>query len=98
MADKTFTDTPWPVIRKAAKADPKADWPTSQAQLKDRAHEVWQARPDSVLSGWTWYVLKSYQADRTKDFARAFCLVKGFETELGDVYWSDILSSARRIR
>jgi len=89
-----FTDTPWPTIRKSVKADPKKGWAEQQAELKDKAHEVWQDR----RSGWTWYVLKSYQADRNKPYARAFCLVKGFETELGDVYWSDILGNAQRIK
>jgi hypothetical protein len=40
--------------------------------------------------GWTWEVLKTYQRDGSKPYARAFCNVHGFETEMGDVYIADI--------
>lgn len=40
--------------------------------------------------GWTWEILKSYQGDNTKPYARVFCNVHGFETEMGDVYVSEI--------
>jgi len=41
-------------------------------------------------TGWTWEVLKTYQADGSKPYARAFCNVHGFATEMGDTYISDI--------
>jgi hypothetical protein len=40
--------------------------------------------------GWTWEVLKAWQADGSKPFARVFCNVHGFETEMGDVYVKDV--------
>ena len=46
--------------------------------------------------GWEWKILKSYQNDRDKPYARAFCAVSSPYTfgtpDLGDVYWSDILT------
>ena len=48
--------------------------------------------------GWTWLVLKSNKADTSAPYASAFCAVKSPFTygdyDYGDVYWSDILSSA----
>ena len=64
---------------------------------KDKAYEVWQTADGS----WTWYVLKKWQADDEKEFARWFCLVvTPFvpEGEMGDVYVSEIKSNARRIK
>lgn len=62
---------------------------------KDHAYEVWQA------GTWTWYVLKKWQADDDKPFARWFCLVvtpnTGSRGEMGDVYVSEIKSVAHRI-
>jgi len=47
-------------------------------------------------AGWKWKVLKSYQNDRDSQYARAFCEVSSPFTmggvDLGDVYWSDILT------
>lgn len=47
-------------------------------------------------AGWEWKVLKSYQNDREQPYARAFCEVSSPFTmggaDLGDVYWSDILT------
>lgn len=98
LAPPAFEDTPYEVIRKTPKPPKNMAWSLTLSWYRDHAHEVWQARPSSTLSGWTWYVLKSYQKDRTADFARAFCLVDGFESELGDVYWSEIIQSAVRVR
>lgn len=41
-------------------------------------------------SGWRYEILKSWQADGRKPYARAFCNVHGFATEMGDVYVSEI--------
>jgi hypothetical protein len=57
-------------------------------------YEVWQA------GTWTWYVLKKWQANDDKPFARWFCLVKTPivpDGELGDVYVSEIKGQAHRI-
>jgi hypothetical protein len=65
---------------------------------KDNAYEVW-ATPDG---SWKWYVLKKYQADDDKQYARWFCLVVspfvGESGELGDTYVSDVKSNAIRIK
>lgn len=66
---------------------------------KENAYEVWQAGEGT--SAWTWYVLKKWQADDDKPYARRFCLVVTPivpEGELGDVYVSEIKSQARRIK
>lgn len=64
---------------------------------KANAYEVWQ----SLDGSWTWYVLKKWQADDDKPYARWFCLVTspmvGESGELGDVYVSDIKANARRV-
>jgi hypothetical protein len=61
----------------------------------ENAYEVWQS------GTWTWYVLKKWQADDNKPFARWFCLVKTPfvpEGELGDVYVKEVRGSgARRV-
>ena len=70
-----------------------------QAKTVDRAHayEVWQT-PDG---SWTWYVLKKWQADDNKQYARWFCEVVSPivpQGEMGDVYVSEIKAHARRIK
>lgn len=58
-------------------------------------YEVWQA------GDWEWRILKKYQVDDNKPYARAFCAVKSpftyGEFELGDVYISEIKSNAVKI-
>jgi hypothetical protein len=54
-------------------------------------------------TGWTWLVLKKYQADDLKPFARWFCAVyspclPSGEYELGDCYASEILGHATKIQ
>lgn len=41
-------------------------------------------------TGWRYEVLKTWQADGAKPYARAFCNVHGFATEMGDVYVSEV--------
>ena len=59
------------------------------------AYEVWQA------GTWVWYVLKKWQADDDKPYARWFCLVvtpiTGPRGEMGDVYVEEIKSVAYRL-
>lgn len=60
----------------------------------DKAYEVW------VYGSWEWRVLKKWQADDNKEYARWFCLVKSNmcpDGEMGDVYVSEIKSVAHRI-
>ena len=58
-------------------------------------YEVWRNG-----SGWTWLVLKKWQADDDKPFARWFCMVRSPfvpEGEMGDVYVKDIKENAARV-
>jgi hypothetical protein len=48
-------------------------------------------------TGWRYEVLKTYQVDGSKPYARAFCNVHGFATEMGDVYVADIYSGGPQI-
>jgi hypothetical protein len=64
---------------------------------RENAYEVWQ----SFNGAWKWYVLKKWQDDDNKPYARWFCLVTsphvGETGELGDVYVAEIKANARRI-
>lgn len=66
------------------------------AKAETDAYEVWTA------GNWTWYVLKKYQLDDEKPFARAFCKVvtpyTGPSGDLGDVYIADYKRFGRRIK
>ena len=65
---------------------------------KDNPYETWQ----SFDGTWTWAVLKKWQANDDKPYARWFCNVitpcmPG--GEMGDVYVAEVKSSdARRIK
>ena len=52
-------------------------------------------------TGWTWKVLKKWQSDDTKPFARWFCAVTSPYTDggydLGDVYVSEITKYGIRV-
>lgn len=63
---------------------------------KTNPYEVWQS-PDG---SWTWNVLKKWQADDNKPYARWFCNVVSPFTphgEMGDVYVSEIKSQASKV-
>ena len=63
---------------------------------KENAYEIWQT-PDK---SWTWYVLKKWQVDDNKPYARWFCHVESPfvpSGELGDVYVSEIKAVAYKI-
>lgn len=58
-------------------------------------YEIWD--DSESLPGWEWHVLKKWQADDNKPFARWFCLVKSPivpEGEMGDVYVAAIKEQA----
>ena len=61
----------------------------------DNPYEVW------VAGDWTWNVLKKWQVNDDKPYARWFCQVvtpmTGPRGDLGDVYVSDIKGTAVRI-
>lgn len=59
-------------------------------------YEVWE----NARAGWKWKVLKKYQADDSKPYARWFCQVVTPmmpEGELGDVYVAEIKANAVKI-
>lgn len=61
----------------------------------DNPYEVWGNR-----QGWTWKVLKKWQADDNKPYGRWFCFVTSPlcpEGEHGDVYVKDIKGNAERM-
>lgn len=69
--------------------------PCAKTVKRENAYEVWSN------GNWTWYVLKKWQVDDNKPFARWFCDVVTPmcpNGEMGDVYVSDIKTCATRIR
>lgn len=61
----------------------------------EKPYEIWQA------GDWEWRVLKKWQADDDKQYARWYCAVKSpftyGEYEYGDTYVTDIKNNARRV-
>ncbi len=65
----------------------------AKTRPKNNPYEVWE---DNHF-GWTWNVLKKWQADDNKPFARWFCNVVTPimpNGEMGDVYVSEIKKRA----
>ena len=61
------------------------------------AYEIWKLPG----ANWTWYVLKKWQGNDDKPYARWFCMVKTPyvpDGEAGDVYVSEIKAQAKRIK
>lgn len=60
-------------------------------------YEIWRT-PDNT---WEWRILKKWQIDDNKPYARWFCAVKSPFTydnfELGDVYVTDIVKHAIKV-
>jgi len=61
----------------------------------DNPYEIWQ------VGDWEWRVLKKWQADDNKQYARWYCAVKSpytyGEYEYGDTYASEVKEMARRV-
>lgn len=58
----------------------------NKTRPKERPYEVWK------MGGWTWSILKKWQGDDDKEYARAFCFVTSPfcpDGEYGDVYIQD---------
>lgn len=67
--------------------------PYTKTRPADRPYEVWMSRDGS----WKWFVLKKWQTDDSKPYARWYCLVKSPympDGEYGDVYVAGIKSQA----
>lgn len=74
---------------------PKAKNLCAKTRPASDPYEIWQA------GTWTWLVLKKWQVDDNKPYARWYCLVKTPivpDGEYGDVYVKDIKSVATRIK
>jgi len=69
----------------------------AKSRKVEEPYEVWMS-PDR---SWEWRILKKWQGDDDKPYARWFCAVKSPMTygsfELGDVYVSDIKGYALRV-
>ena len=62
----------------------------------EEAYEVWESS-----DGWKWFVMKKWQADDNKPYARWFCFVISPycpQGEYGDVYVSEIKKQATRTK
>jgi hypothetical protein len=63
----------------------------------DNPYEIWKSNDYQ----WTWRVLKKYQVDDDKPYARWFCAVKSpfsyGNWEYGDVYVKDIKQNAKKV-
>ena len=78
--------------------------PCSKTVKRENAYEVWVSTVplfDCPAGSWTWYVLKKYQIDDDKPFARWFCDVVTPivpDGEMGDTFVSDIKPYAKQIK
>ena len=70
--------------------------PCAKTRPVSDPYEVWQN-----TNGWTWKILKKWQIDDNKPYARWFCAVTSPYTDggydLGDVYVRDVTRYARRV-
>lgn len=66
----------------------------AKTRSKDNPYEIWKA------GDWTWNVLKKWQADDNKPYARWYCFVTSPFVptgEYGDVYVSEIKEHAVQV-
>jgi len=65
--------------------------PCAKARKVDNPYEIWR---NLFMPDWEWRVLKKWQLDDNKPYARYFCAVKSPMTygdwEYGDTYVTDI--------
>ena len=69
----------------------------AKTRPKHDPYEIWQSQDGS----WTWNVLKKWQGDDNKPYARWFCSVVTPivpQGEMGDCYVADIIGFAKRIK
>lgn len=68
--------------------------PMAKTRSKDNPYEIWSN------GEWTWRVLKKWQANDNKPFARWFCFVTSPlcpDGEFGDCYAEDIMNIAQKV-
>lgn len=69
--------------------------PCAKTRKAEDPYEIWQGP-----NGWEWRVLKKWQIDDHKPYARWFCLVKSPfvpDGELGDVYAAEVMANAHKV-
>jgi hypothetical protein len=69
----------------------------AKTRPSDKPYERWTGKPGGPREGWTWHVLKKWQTDDNKDFARWHCLVTTPQNprgDQGDVYVKEIVRNA----
>ena len=71
--------------------------PAGKTRPVENPYEIWKSQDGT----WEWRVLKKWQIDDNKPYARWFCAVKSPFTfgswDLGDVYVSEIKSQAVKV-
>lgn len=68
--------------------------PLAKTRKAVEPYEVW------TDGSWTWKVLKFYKTREntlSDPFGRVFCEVDGFDREMGDVYYREIMAQARLV-
>jgi len=70
--------------------------PCGKTRPQTKPYEIWKSPDES----WEWHVLKKWQVDDNKPYARWFCLVKSPFVpygEMGDVYVAEIKGYANLV-
>ena len=71
--------------------------PFGKTRPVDKPYEIWKSKDGT----WTWKVLKKWQINDDKPYARWFCAVTSPFTsgdgDLGDVYVSEIKDNATKV-
>jgi hypothetical protein len=73
----------------------------AKTRTKDNPYEVWEGNYNAGMSGWRWLVLKKWQVDDSKPYARWFCFVTSPfcpDGEYGDTYVTDITQHAHCVQ
>jgi hypothetical protein len=76
---------------------PRKANPCAKTRDKDNPYEIWRSTNGE---GWEWRVLKKYQVDDSKPYARWLCAVRSPFTyggyDIGDCYVQDVVRNARK--
>ena len=75
-----------------------ASWYDTKKNVAGKSRKV-DAPYATILdptTGWKWTILKSWQADNSKQYSRWFCHVDGDYSEMGDVYCREVRPALAR--
>jgi hypothetical protein len=64
----------------------------SKTRKSDNPYATWT----DPKTGWKYRLLKSWQADNSKEYSRWFVLVEGWGTDMGDEYCSNMRPGLNR--